>query len=76
MKEEKRLTALKNSEDSDILRALGVDLFALENRMQQLPDIDTAKIVGLHNRIAAGEYAIKLKRLADKLLILESDLEL
>ena len=79
MKEQKkfkRLTALKNSKDFDLLRNLGVDVFALEDRIQQVPDIDTAKIVGLHNRIAAGEYKINLKRLVDKLFILESDLEL
>ena len=79
MEEQKKfnkLTALKHNEDSDLLRTLGVDVFALENRIQQVPDIDTAKIVALHNRIVAGEYAIKLKRLADKLLILESELEL
>ena len=52
-----------------------IDVNALESRINQLPDIDAARVVELHNRIMAGEYEFNSKSLADKLIGLESILD-
>ena len=52
-----------------------IDINALESRINQLPDIDAARVVELHNRIMAGEYEFNSKSLADKLIGLESILD-
>ncbi len=52
-----------------------VDMDALEQRIKQLPEVDTARVVELHSRIMAGEYEVDSERLAGKLLDLESGLE-
>ncbi len=52
-----------------------IDLIALETAIKQLPELDAARIVDLHNRIVADEYKIDTERLATKLLKLESLLE-
>ena len=52
-----------------------IDVNALESRINQLPDIDAARVVELHNRIMTGEYEFNSKSLADKLIGLESILD-
>jgi anti-sigma28 factor (negative regulator of flagellin synthesis) len=52
-----------------------IDVNALESRINQLPDIDAARIVELHNRIMACEYEFNSQSLADKLIGLESILD-
>ena len=49
-------------------------LARLREQIEQLPDIDAAKIVQLHEQILRGEYRINSKSLADKLSDFESDL--
>lgn len=49
-------------------------LAKLREQIEQLPDIDAAKIVQLHERIMRGEYQVNSKSLADKLSDFESDL--
>ena len=49
-------------------------LAKLREQIEQLPDIDTAKIVQLHERIMRGEYQVNSKSLADKLSDFESDI--
>ena len=49
-------------------------LAKMRERIDQLPDIDTARIVQLHERIMRGEYNIDTKNLAKKLGQFESDL--
>jgi negative regulator of flagellin synthesis FlgM len=61
--------------DTVALSTEAVDINALESRIKQLPDIDTARVVELHNRIMAGEYEIDSERLAGKILDLESTLD-
>ena len=51
-----------------------IDLSSLESKIYLLPEIDTAKVVDIHNRIMAGEYEIDADRLAGKLKDLESSL--
>ena len=45
---------------------------ALASAIEQLPELDTARVVDLHNRIISGEYEVDAERVADKLLALES----
>lgn len=54
--------------------ALAVEIEKLKGLLDQMPEIDTAKIVDLHNRIASGEYKIDSKTLAEKLRKFESEL--
>jgi len=49
-------------------------LARLREQIDQLPDIDAAKIVQLHERIMRGEYQVNSKSLAGKLSDFESDL--
>ncbi len=46
----------------------------LKDTIDQLPELDATRVVNLHNRIIAGEYEVELKRLTEKLLDLEKDL--
>ena len=63
------------SQDNSALNSHTTDLSALESAIRQLPDIDAARVVELHNRIMAGEYQIDAERLAHKILALESSLD-
>lgn len=56
-----------------VLRA--VDMKKLETEIQDSPTINASKIVDIHNRIIAGEYKIDAKRLAEKVIELESILD-
>lgn len=49
---------------------------AFEGRIGRQPDMDIARVVRLHGRIAAGEYAIDARRTAEGLIRLESALDL
>ena len=51
-----------------------VDLSALENTIKQLPDVDTSRVVSLHERLETGEYCIDYEELVQKLLTLEEQL--
>jgi len=46
----------------------------IEELIRQLPEIDAARVVRLHDRIMAAEYAVDSERLAQKLLTLETAL--
>ena len=61
--------------DTVALSNQAVDLNALEQRIKQLPDVDTARVVELHSRIMAGDYEVDSERLAGKILDLESDFD-
>ena len=58
--------------DAVALNSQAIDMGALESRIKQLPNIDAARLVELHNRIIANEYEIDSKRLAGKIIDLES----
>ena len=72
-----KLRSMKNnrstsSKDAVALNSHAIDMGALESRIKQLPNIDAARVVELHNRIIANEYEIDSKRLAGKIIDLES----
>tara|TARA_B100000315_G_C14491015_1_gene547581 strand:- start:201 stop:533 length:333 start_codon:yes stop_codon:yes gene_type:complete len=46
----------------------------IEELISQLPEIDATRVVRLHDRIMAAEYAVDSDRLAQKLLTLETAL--
>lgn len=54
------------------LSSQAIDMSALESRIKQLPDLDAARVVELHNRIVAGEYKVDSASIAEKMLALES----
>lgn len=56
-----------------ILRS--INIMELKAEIQDAPTINTSKIVDLHRRIVAGEYKIDAKRLAEKVIELESILD-
>jgi anti-sigma28 factor (negative regulator of flagellin synthesis) len=49
-----------------------IDMLEFKSAIKHSPVINVSRIVGLHNRIAAGEYKIDPQRLAEKLIGLES----
>jgi len=57
------------------LSSQAVDMSALESRIKNLPDIDAARVVELHNRITSGDYTIDSESIAGKILSLESSIE-
>ena len=61
-----------SSKDAVALNSQAIDMGALESRIKQLPNIDAARVVELHNRIIANEYEIDSERLAGKIIDLES----
>lgn len=50
-------------------------LARLRRQIDQVPDIDAARIVELHDRIMRGEYRIDSQKLADNLADFEADLD-
>lgn len=58
-----------------MLRDGNVDLAELKEKIDQLPDINAARVVKLHDRITAGEYEIDIPALVDKMLNFERSLK-
>lgn len=50
------------------------EIAKLQRKIAQLPDIDAAKIVDLHDRILRGDYEVDSEVLAENLQKFESDL--
>ena len=47
----------------------------LRNRVEQLPDFDSARIVELYDRVSSGSYEVDNAGLAEKLLRFEESLK-
>lgn len=52
-----------------------IDLNELRAAIDELPELNTTKVVALHRRIVNGDYKIDSERLAGKLIELESSLD-
>ncbi len=52
-----------------------IDLGELRAAIDDLPELNATKVVALHRRIVNGDYKIDSKRLAAKLIELESALD-
>ena len=75
MKEKKEINKtiwLDDRRNQELSKWLKANTAELENRINQLPDIDAAKLVRLHNLILAGDFNVNFERLADKLLAFET----
>ena len=75
MKEKKEINKtirLDDRRNQELSKWLKANTAELENRINQLPDIDAAKLVRLHNLILAGDFKVNFERLADKLLAFET----
>ncbi|MFK7862696.1 MAG: flagellar biosynthesis anti-sigma factor FlgM [Pseudohongiellaceae bacterium] len=57
------------------LSSQAVDLSALESRIKNLPDIDAARVVELHNRIVAGDYEVDSNSIASKMMSFENSID-
>ena len=65
--EAKRLGRFPEISDTDHVTDIG-------HEIAQECSLDAAKIVEVHRRIDSGEYTVKIRRVADKLFELESQL--
>ena len=77
MKEKKEINKtirLDDRRNQELSKWLKANTAELENKINQLPDIDAAKLVRLHNLIVAGDFQANFERLADKLLALETEI--
>tara|TARA_B110000196_G_scaffold299687_1_gene292486 strand:- start:2288 stop:2599 length:312 start_codon:yes stop_codon:yes gene_type:complete len=52
-----------------------IDFDELRAAIDELPELNSTKIVALHRRIVNGDYKIDSERLASKLIELESSLD-
>ena len=77
MKEKKEINKtirLDDRRNQELSKWLKANTAELENKINQLPDIDAAKLVRLHNLILAGDFEVKFERVADKLLAFETEM--
>lgn len=65
----------QNASATVALSSQAVDLSALESRIKNLPDIDAARVVELHNRIVAGDYQVDSNSIASKIMSFESTID-
>ncbi|MCB1670264.1 MAG: flagellar biosynthesis anti-sigma factor FlgM [Gammaproteobacteria bacterium] len=65
---------LEKLQDDELRKDLEL-LARMREQIEQLPEIDAARIVQLHDRIMRGEYQINGKRLAQKLDSFEADFQ-
>ena len=61
--------------DAVALSSPALDLQMLKTAIEQLPEINAARVVDLHHRIIASEYKIDARQLAKKMLALEKSLD-
>jgi len=52
-----------------------IDLDELRAAIDELPELNSTKIVAMHRRISNGDYKIDSERLVGKLIELESSLD-
>jgi len=62
--------------DAVALSSPALDLQMLKTAIEQLPEINAARVVELHHRIIASEYKIDAGQLAKKMLALEKSLDI
>ena len=62
--------------DAVALSSPALDLQMLKSAIEQLPEINAARVVDLHHRIIASEYKVDARRLAKKMLALEKSLDI
>ncbi|MDT8428273.1 MAG: flagellar biosynthesis anti-sigma factor FlgM [Pseudomonadales bacterium] len=56
------------SGDTVHISSKAVDLQALEARINELPEVDRARVTELRNQIANGQFEINSSRVAEKIL--------
>ena len=64
----------KANADSVSLTNSGVKLNELESRINEIPEVDHEKIHAIRQKIAAGEYNVDAKSIAQKLIQIEARL--
>ena len=71
-----RNRARVTNSDAVALSSPALDLQMLKTAIDQLPEINAARVVDLHHRIIASEYKIDARQLAKKMLDLEKSLDM
>ena len=71
-----RNRARTTNSDALALSSPALDLQMLKTAIEQLPEINAARVVDLHHRIIAREYKVDAKQLAKKMLALEKSLDM
>ncbi|MDP1932914.1 MAG: flagellar biosynthesis anti-sigma factor FlgM [Gammaproteobacteria bacterium] len=66
--------AVSGSSDTVHISSQAIDLQGLEAHINQLPDVDKARVAELRTQIANGQYQINYDKVAEKILGLESEL--
>jgi flagellar biosynthesis anti-sigma factor FlgM len=61
--------------DAIALSSPALDLQIMKSAIEQLPEIDAARVVDLHHRIIASEYKVDPRQLAKKMLALEKSFD-
>lgn len=67
-------TAGTTGADAVSISNRATDLQALESSIRDLPEVNTARVTELRDKINAGEYQIDSRKLADKILAFEKNL--
>lgn len=57
------------------LAAEGIDMAHLLTELEQLSEVNASRVVKLHDQIAAGEYTIDSRRVAQKMIDFEASLD-
>ncbi|MDX1489649.1 MAG: flagellar biosynthesis anti-sigma factor FlgM [Pseudohongiellaceae bacterium] len=60
--------------DTVHISSQAIDLQGLEAHINELPEVDSARVADLRAQIANGQYEINPSRIADKLLGFEAEL--
>ena len=61
--------------DAIALSSPALDLQIMKSAIEQLPEIDAARVVDLHHRIIASKYKVDPRQLAKKMLALEKSFD-
>ncbi|PCJ18097.1 MAG: hypothetical protein COA96_17130 [SAR86 cluster bacterium] len=70
-----RISRKASTDLSAELAKIAIDVNELEAAIQELPVVDTARLVDIHNRIESNEYSINSDSIAAKLLSIETALD-
>jgi len=65
----------RSASPAERLATEGVDMPHLLTELEQLSEVNASRVVKLHDRIAAGEYIIDSRRVAQKMIDFEASLD-
>jgi negative regulator of flagellin synthesis FlgM len=66
--------SVSGTSDTVHISSQAIDLQGLEAHINELPEVDAAKVADLRAQIANGQYEINSSKIADKILGFEAEL--